>query len=100
VVKTSELNPNDPDACAKEMDRAKAMDRAFLMSKLFQAEYFYDIVAALNNTNKTKAFEIFSTICINRAELSKEQTTWLWNYLENYSPKYAWTAAVAPMNGW
>jgi hypothetical protein len=84
-----------------EMDRAKAMDRAFLMSRLFRREHFYDIVVAINNKEDRKqAATDFMNVCTKSAGLSEDQAVWLWNYLKRYKPELAWNQSVAPMNGW
>jgi len=81
-----------------ELDRAKAMDRAFLISKLFRREYFGEIIAAINATDtKTARAGVFAAC--EKAGLTEPQTKWLWNYLENYKGKeLAWNQST--MNGW
>jgi hypothetical protein len=107
--KMENLDPKDPTQCAMEMDRAKAMDRAFLMSRLFRKEYFYEIIAIINSEKikSDKPPTEFVDVCMKALEgvsknetVIRKQSRWLWNYLKNYSPENAWNSPVAPTNGW
>ena len=82
-----------------EIDRAKAMDRAFLISKLFRREYFDRVVAAINESDKKKAVTIFGEACKD-AGLTEKQMIWLWNYLKYYNKGLAWNSPAGPINGW
>jgi hypothetical protein len=58
-------------------------------------------VELINREDRGKAEEDFMDFCTKgSAILTTEQARWLWNYLEQYSPKYAWNQPVAPTNGW
>lgn len=87
--------PGEP---VTEQDRALAMDRARIMSVLFEAKTFSNIVQYLNivlpqmvskkATEKEKA-EGFFAAC--GEDITEEQKDWLWNYLKHYDPQKNWT---------
>lgn len=68
------------------------------MSKLFQKEFFDEVIAALNNPDRKEAVSAFQNVA-HKAELTPKQTAWLWNYLRNYNEELAWNQST-PKNGW
>lgn len=89
----------------KELDHLKAYRRAVIMAKCFEKkDAFESFVKAINDTNfQKKAQEPgpgsdWAQAC-NKAQLTAQQSKWLWNYLKEYDKSLAWNQSSA-MNGW
>ena len=80
----AEWNPGNE---VLEIDRALAMDRALIMSQLFQAEYFEQIIQIINGSKDQGQF---NKVCTAANITDTTQQKWLWNYLKNYDPTINW----------
>lgn len=86
-----------------DLRRGQALLRANNMAKLFKKKIFDDIVDVITSpkpfTNAQK--QTFNNACA-AAQLSPEETAWLWNYLE-HCDNALWGSAGVPdgaTTGW